>query len=47
MGGMSCGEVSLVHGNLEKFSKTLCEFTDDDIAKTMRLLGSEVLVMKK
>ena len=41
MGGMSCGEVSLVPWEILKNSVKYCiSLPDDDIAKTMRLLGS-------
>ena len=40
MGGMSCGEVSLVPWEILKNSVRYCiSLPDDDIAKTMRLLG--------
>ena len=40
MGGMSCGEVSLVPWEILKNSVKYCmSLPDDDIAKTMRLLG--------
>ena len=40
MGGMSCGEVSLVPWEILKNSIKYCmSLPDDDIAKTMRLLG--------
>ena len=41
MGGMSCGEVSLVPWEILKKSVKFCiSLPDDDIAKTMRLLGN-------
>ena len=41
MGGMSCGEVSLVPCEILKNSVKYCiSLPDDDIAKTMRLLGN-------
>ena len=41
MGGMSCGEVSLVPWEILKNSVKYCiSLPDDDIAKTMRLLGT-------
>ena len=41
MGGMSCGEVSLVPWEILKNSVKHCiSLPDDDIAKTMKLLGS-------
>ena len=41
MGGMSCGEVSLVPWGILKNSVKHCiSLPDDDIAKTMRLLGN-------
>ncbi len=41
MGGMSCGEVSLVPWEILKNSVRYCiSLPDDDIAKTMRLLGN-------
>ncbi len=41
MGGMSCGEVSLVPWEILKNSVKYCiSLPDDDIAKTMKLLGS-------
>ena len=41
MGGMSCGEVSLVPWEILKTSIKFCiSLPDDDIAKTMRLLGN-------
>ena len=41
MGGMSCGEVSLVPWEILKNSVKYCiSLPDDDIAKTMRLLGN-------
>ena len=41
MGGMSCGEVSLVPWKILKNSVKYCiSLPDDDIAKTMRLLGN-------
>ena len=42
MGGMSCGEVSLVPWEILKNSVKYCiSLPDDDIAKTMKLLGNE------
>jgi len=41
MGGMSCGEVSLVPWEILKNSVKHCiSLPDDDIAKTMKLLGN-------
>ena len=41
MGGMSCGEVSLVPWEILKDSAKFClSLPDDDIAKTMKLLGN-------
>jgi len=41
MGGMSCGEVSLVPWAILKNSVKYCiSLPDDDIAKTMKLLGN-------
>jgi diaminopropionate ammonia-lyase len=41
MGGMSCGEVSLVPWEILKNSVRYCiSLPDDDIAKTMKLLGN-------
>ena len=41
MGGMSCGEVSLVPWKILKNSVKFCiSLPDDDIAKTMKLLGN-------
>jgi len=41
MGGMSCGEVSLVPWEILKYSVKYCiSLPDDDIAKTMKLLGN-------
>ena len=41
MGGMSCGEVSLVPWEILKNSVKFCiSLPDDDVAKTMRLLGN-------
>ena len=41
MGGMSCGEVSLVPWEILKNSVKYCiSLTDDDIAKTMKFLGN-------
>ena len=41
MGGMSCGEVSLVPWEIIKNSVKYCiSLPDDDIAKTMKLLGN-------
>jgi len=43
MGGMSCGEVSLVPWEILKKSVKYCiSLPDDDIAKTMRLLGNGI-----
>ncbi len=43
MGGMSCGEVSLVPWEILKNSVKYCiSLPDDDIAKTMKLLGNAV-----
>ena len=48
MGGMSCGEVSLVPWEILKNSVKYCiSLPDDDIAKTMRLLGNGSLSNKK
>ena len=48
MGGMSCGEVSLVPWEILKNSVKYCiSLPDDDIAKTMRLLGNASLSDKK
>ena len=44
MGGMSCGEVSLVPWEILKDSVKYCiSLPDDDIAKTMKLLGRMAL----
>ena len=44
MGGMSCGEVSLVPWEILKNSAKFCiSLPDDDIAKTMKLLGNSSL----
>ena len=41
MGGMSCGEVSLVPWEIIKNSVNYCiTLPDDDVARTMRLLGN-------
>ena len=41
MGGMSCGEVSFVPWEILKNSVKYCiSLPDDDIAKTMKLLGN-------
>ena len=41
MGGMSCGEVSLVPWEILKNSVQYCmSLPDDDIANTMRMLGN-------
>ena len=41
MGGMSCGEVSLVPWEILKYSVKYCiSLPDDDIANTMKLLGN-------
>ena len=48
MGGMSCGEVSLVPWEILKNSVKYCiSLPDDDIAKTMKLLGNATLSDKK
>ena len=48
MGGMSCGEVSLVPWEILKNSVKYCiSLPDDDIAKTMKLLGSAILSNEK
>ena len=48
MGGMSCGEVSLVPWEILKNSVKYCiSLPDDDIAKTMRLLGNANFSDKK
>ena len=48
MGGMSCGEVSLVPWEILKNSVKYCiSLPDDDIAKTMKLLGNASLSEKK
>ena len=48
MGGMSCGEVSLVPWEILKNSVKFCiSLPDDDIAKTMRLLGNSSLSEEK
>ena len=48
MGGMSCGEVSLVPWEILKNSVKFCiSLPDDDIAKTMRLLGNASLSDEK
>ena len=48
MGGMSCGEVSLVPWEILKNSVKYCiSLPDDDIAKTMKLLGNATLSDEK
>ena len=48
MGGMSCGEVSLVPWEILKNSIKFCiSLPDDDIAKTMKLLGNSSFSEKK
>jgi diaminopropionate ammonia-lyase len=48
MGGMSCGEVSLVPWQILKNSVKYCiSLPDDDIAKTMKLLGNASLSDEK
>ena len=48
MGGMSCGEVSLVPWQILKNSVKHCvSIPDDDIAKTMKLLGNSSFSDKK
>ena len=48
MGGMSCGEVSLVPWQILKNSVKYCiSLPDDDIAKTMKLLGNANLSNEK
>ena len=48
MGGMSCGEVSLVPWEILKNSVKYCiSLPDDDIAKTMKLLGNGNFSNKK
>ena len=48
MGGMSCGEVSLVPWEILKNSVKHCiSLPDDDIAKTMRLLGNSTFSEEK
>ena len=48
MGGMSCGEVSLVPWEILKNSVKYCiSLPDDDIAKTMKLLGNASLSEEK
>ena len=48
MGGMSCGEVSLVPWEILKNSVKYCiSLPDDDIAKTMKLLGNANFSDKK
>jgi len=48
MGGMSCGEVSLVPWEILKNSVKYCiSLPDDDIAKTMKLLGNASFSDKK
>ena len=48
MGGMSCGEVSLVPWDILKNSVRYCiSLPDDDIAKTMKLLGNAIFSDEK
>ena len=48
MGGMSCGEVSLVPWEILKNAVKYCiSLPDDDIAKTMKLLGNGNFSNKK
>ena len=48
MGGMSCGEVSLVPWEILKNSVRYCiSLPDDDIAKTMKLLGNASFSIEK
>ncbi len=48
MGGMSCGEVSLVPWEILKNSVRYCiSLPDDDIAKTMKLLGNAIFSDEK
>jgi len=48
MGGMSCGEVSLVPWEILKNSVKYCiSLPDDDIAKTMKLLGNATFSNEK
>jgi diaminopropionate ammonia-lyase len=48
MGGMSCGEVSLVPWEILKNSIKFCiSLPDDDIAKTMKLLGNSSFSKEK
>ena len=48
MGGMSCGEVSLVPWEILKNSVKFCiSLPDDDIAKTMKLLGNSTFSEEK
>jgi diaminopropionate ammonia-lyase len=48
MGGMSCGEVSLVPWEILKNSVKFCiSLPDDDIAKTMKLLGNSSFSVEK
>jgi len=48
MGGMSCGEVSLVPWEILKNSVKYCiSLPDDDIAKTMKLLGNAIFSEEK
>jgi diaminopropionate ammonia-lyase len=48
MGGMSCGEVSLVPWKILKNSVKHCiSLSDDDIAKTMRFLGNSTFSEEK
>ena len=45
MGGMSCGEVSLVPWEILKNSVKFCiSLPDDDIAITMKLLGNSSFI---
>ena len=48
MGGMSCGEVSLVPWEILKNSVKYCiSLPDDDIAKTMKFLGNAIFSNEK
>ena len=48
MGGMSCGEVSLVPWEILKNSVKFCiSLPDDNIAKTMKLLGNSTFSKEK
>ncbi len=48
MGGMSCGEVSLVPWEILKNSIKYCiSLPDDDIARTMKLLGNAIFSDEK